>query len=196
MTITDSIAGTIIGTGSSDSTRTLPPDRVLEQFRGRARRADAENEYIHEDLAVLREIGYLAAAVPAEFGGWGLNLAEFAVLQRRLATYTPATALAMTMHTYWIGIAAELERYGDTSCRWMFDEALAGTVIAAGHAEAGNDAPVIMSTTARGASTVATASRAARCSVRTVRSGRSSVRTASTCPIPQRSDDRPRLRRP
>ena len=87
---------------------------------------DADNTYLYDDLAVLRDIGYLGAAVPVEFGGWGLNLAEFAGLQRRLATYAPATALSMTMHTYWIGIAAELERFGDTSCRWLFDEAIGG----------------------------------------------------------------------
>ena len=68
-------------------------------------------------------------------------------MQRRLAHYAPATALAMTMHTYWIGIAVELERFGDTSCRWMLERAGPGDVFAAGHAEVGNDAPVVMSTT-------------------------------------------------
>jgi alkylation response protein AidB-like acyl-CoA dehydrogenase len=145
--IQDHADATGIEATNNEHLRALPADDVLEEFRVRARRADADNAYIDEDLAVLRDLGYLAAAVPAEFGGWGLSLGEFAVLQRKLATYAPATALAMTMHTYWIGIAAELERFGDTSCRWMFDEALAGRIIAAGHAEAGNDAPVVMSTT-------------------------------------------------
>ena len=148
MTIThDHTDATGIEATNDEHQRTLPADATLEQFRVRARRADADNTYIDEDLAVLSDLGYLAAAVPTEFGGWGLSLGEFAVLQRKLATYAPATALAMTMHTYWIGIAAELERFGDSSCRWMFDEALAGRIIAAGHAEAGNDAPVVMSTT-------------------------------------------------
>lgn len=143
MTTTD----TLTRTTSAATPPSLPTDDLLEEFRVRAGRADADNTYLHEDLAVLREIGYLTAAVPVEYGGWGLNLAQFATLQRRLATYAPATALAMTMHTYWIGLAAELERFGDTSCRWLFDEAMAGRIIAAGHAEAGNDAPVVMSTT-------------------------------------------------
>ena len=146
MTITE-VTRTLTDTDGTEPVRSLPADNVLEQFRLRAARADADNTYPDEDLAVLREMGYLTAAVPIEFGGWGLNLAEFSELQRRLATYAPATALAMTMHTYWIGLAAELERFGDTSCRWLFDEALAGRIIAAGHAEAGNDAPVVMSTT-------------------------------------------------
>jgi alkylation response protein AidB-like acyl-CoA dehydrogenase len=127
--------------------RSLPDAVTLAGFRERARYADEHNTYFDEDFAVLQSIGYLAAAVPAEFGGWGLDLAEFSQMQRTLASYAPATALAMTMHTYWIGIARELERFGDPSCRWMFEEAVAGRVFAAGHAEVGNDAPVVMSTT-------------------------------------------------
>jgi alkylation response protein AidB-like acyl-CoA dehydrogenase len=75
-----------------------------------------------------------------------MTLAELAASQRRLARYAPATALAMTMHSYWVGIAVELDRAGDPSLRWIFDAALAGEVFAAGHAEAGNDIPVLMST--------------------------------------------------
>lgn len=121
-------------------------DEMLERFRSRAGALDTANQYFHEDLAELREIGYLAAVVPAELGGGGLSLAEMAASQRLLARYAPATALAMTMHSYWVGIAAELERAGDTSLRWMLEAALAGDVFAAGHAETGNDVPVLMST--------------------------------------------------
>ena len=38
------------------------------------------------------------------------------------------------------------ERAGDPSLRWIFDAALDGEVFAAGHAEAGNDIPVLLST--------------------------------------------------
>src|SRR5918993_1859571 len=127
--------------------RDLPGEATLAEFRARAASADETNTYFHEDLAVLREIGYLAATVPEEFGGWGLDLATFARMQRRLANYAPATALGMTMHHYWVGIAVELERFGDSSCRWILERAAAGDVFAAGHAEIGNDAPVVMSTT-------------------------------------------------
>jgi alkylation response protein AidB-like acyl-CoA dehydrogenase len=125
----------------------LPDDATLDGFRARAAVADAQNRYFHEDLEVLRGIGYLAATVPAEHGGWGLDLPTFARMQRKLARYAPATALAMTMHHYWIGTAVELDRFGDRPYRWIYDEAVAGRVIAAGHAEVGNDAPVVMSTT-------------------------------------------------
>jgi hypothetical protein len=52
----------------------------------------------------------------------------------------------MSMHSYWIGLATELDRAGDTSLHWILEAAVAGEVFAAGHAEAGNDIPVLMST--------------------------------------------------
>ena len=127
-------------------TATELPVEMLERFHSRAGELDRTNAYFEQDLAELRSIGYLAATVPVERGGWGLDLAQFAASQRRLARYAPATALAMTMHSYWIGIANELDKMGDTSLRWIQDAAVAGEVFAAGHAERGNDIPVLMST--------------------------------------------------
>jgi alkylation response protein AidB-like acyl-CoA dehydrogenase len=127
-------------------TTTELPVEMLERFRARARELDQANAYFAEDLAELQSIGYLAAVVPEALGGWGLDLAQFAASQRRLARYAPATALATTMHSYWIGIATELELAGDTSLRWILEAAVAGEVFAAGHAEAGNDIPVLLST--------------------------------------------------
>ena len=50
------------------------------------------------------------------------------------------------MHVYWVGIAADLWRQGDRSLEWLLKEAMAGEVFAAGHAERGNDLPVLLST--------------------------------------------------
>jgi alkylation response protein AidB-like acyl-CoA dehydrogenase len=138
---------TTITTDQSDQfpTPSLTTGR-LERFRSRAEGLDRANAYFVEDLDELRSAGYLSAAVPDQHGGWGLDLAQMAASQRRLGRYAPATALSMTMHSYWVGIATEMERAGDTSLRWIFDAALAGEVFAAGHAETGNDIPVLMST--------------------------------------------------
>ena len=67
--------------------------------------------------------------------------------QRRLAYYAHATALAMNMHLYWVGVAADLWRAGDRSLEWMLRGAAGGEVFAAGHAERGNDMPLFLSTT-------------------------------------------------
>jgi alkylation response protein AidB-like acyl-CoA dehydrogenase len=128
------------------SATTEIPEQMLEQFRARAGDLDRANAYFNDDLRELRSIGYLAAAVPADRGGWGLDLTQVAASQRRLARYAPATALSLSMHTYWIGIVNELERAGDLSLRWIHEAAVSGDVFAAGHAEAGNDIPVLVST--------------------------------------------------
>jgi alkylation response protein AidB-like acyl-CoA dehydrogenase len=120
---------------------------ILERCRSRAAEYDRENRFFHEDFTELAAAGYLRAAIPVELGGLGFRLAEVARLTRRLAEYAPATALGLNMHTYWVGVAADLWRQGDRSLEWMLREAAAGEVFAAGHAEQGNDLPVLLSTT-------------------------------------------------
>ena len=58
------------------------------------------------------QAGYLDMPMPTEFGGLGMSLAEVCQEQRRLAYRAPATALAINMHLYWTGVAADLYRAG------------------------------------------------------------------------------------
>ena len=51
------------------------------------------------------------------------------------------------MHSYWVGTAADVWRAGDRSLEWLLKEAATGEVFAGGHAETGNDLPVLLSTT-------------------------------------------------
>lgn len=125
---------------------TTLPDEMLQRFASRARDYDRENRFFAEDFEELRESGYLKIAIPAEFGGQGMSLAEVCQQQRRLAYHAPATALATNMHVYWTGLAADLHRSGDTSVTWILEEAAAGEVFAAGHGERGNDMPLLLST--------------------------------------------------
>jgi alkylation response protein AidB-like acyl-CoA dehydrogenase len=122
-------------------------DEMLARFDERAPVYDRENRFFHEDFEELRASGYLDVAIPAEFGGAGLTLAEVVRLQQSLAYVAPATAVAVNMHLYWTGVAADLWRAGDESCTWILEEAADGHVFAAGHGEAGNDVPVLLSTT-------------------------------------------------
>jgi alkylation response protein AidB-like acyl-CoA dehydrogenase len=122
-------------------------DEQLERFRGRAPGYDRENRFFEEDFEELRDAGYLLLPVPEELGGRGMRLAEVGAEQRRLGRHAPATALAVNMHLYWMGCAADLWRAGDDSLEWILREAVAGHVFAAGHAESGNDVPVLYSTT-------------------------------------------------
>ncbi len=51
------------------------------------------------------------------------------------------------MHFYWTGLAAAVWRSGDKSTEWMLKAAADGEIFAAGHAESGNDIPLLLSTT-------------------------------------------------
>ena len=128
----------------SDSVLT---DDMLARFASRSAKHDRENTFFMEDFEELKAAGYLTLAVPAELGGRGFLLADVVREQRRLGYHAPATALAINMHLYWTGVAADLWRAGDTSLQWLLEDARRGAVFAAGHAESGNDIPVLLSTT-------------------------------------------------
>ena len=115
------------------------PDDLLERFRTRAAAHDRDNTFPEDDLAELRERGYLAILVPADLGGAGLDLAAASVLQQRLATAAPATALAINMHLIWTGVAKLLADRGIDDLRFVQTGAVAGEVFAFGISEAGND---------------------------------------------------------
>src|SRR5690242_10182354 len=119
-------------------------EEMLARFASRAAAYDRENRFFQEDFDELRAAKYLLLPLPPEFGGAGMTLAEVCREQRRLAYYAPATALAVNMHLYWLGNVADLWRSGDRSLEWLLREAAAGEIFAAGHAERGNDIPVLL----------------------------------------------------
>ena len=129
-----------------DLQKVLTPE-MLARFDARAPEYDRENRFFTEDFEELRGSGYLDLALPTEYGGPGLSLVEVARHQQRLAYYAPATAIAVNMHFYWTGVAADLFRAGDYSMKWILERAAAGDVFAAGHGESGNDVPLFLSTT-------------------------------------------------
>jgi len=115
------------------------PDDLLDRIRERAPLHDRDNTFPQQDLDELRDAGYLSILVPAERGGAGLGLAEAAVLQQRLATAAPATALAINMHLVWTGVARVFSDRGVPGLEFVQDGAVAGEVFAFGISEGGND---------------------------------------------------------
>ena len=67
---------------------------------------DQTKEYVADNMALLRERGFLALAVPSELGGAGLLPVELAEFLRSLARISSATALTMSMHTHPVAFAA------------------------------------------------------------------------------------------
>lgn len=123
------------------------PEALLDRCAERAPRHDHEGTFFAQDFEELKRAGYLRMAVPEELGGLGRTLADFGLEQRRLAYHAAPTALAINMHVYWTGLAADLWRAGDRSLEWLLRGAVDGEVYAAGHAESGNDLPLLLSTT-------------------------------------------------
>jgi len=134
-------------TATSTGPRQILSDDLLVHCHERAPRYDQENSFFTEDFEELRDSGYLTSPVPVELGGHGLRLNDIAREQRRLAYYAAPTALGINMHLYWLGVAADLWRSGDHSLDWLLKEAMNGKIFAAGHAESGNDIPLLLSTT-------------------------------------------------
>ncbi len=132
-------------TPASVSTDALLTDEMLARFDDRAPQYDRDNQFFEEDFEELRGSGYLNSPLPAAYGGPGLDLHAVNRMQRRLAYHAPSTAVAVNMHLYWVGLAADLQRAGDHSYDWILDRAAEGHVLAAGHGEAGNDLPLLLS---------------------------------------------------
>lgn len=130
---------------TAETATSLLTEDMLQRFAERAPGYDRDNTFFQEDFEELRDAGYLKIAIPKEFGGSGLNIAEVGREQRRLAYYAPADAVAVNMHIYWTGLAADMYRVGDTSLQWLLEDAAAGGIYAAGHSERGNDLPVLFS---------------------------------------------------
>lgn len=122
-------------------------EEMLDRFAQRAPGYDRENRFFFEDFEELKDAGYLRMCVPEELGGLGYDMADVMREQRRLGYHAASTALAVNMHLYWTGLVADLWRAGDNSLEWLLKEAAEGAVFAAGHAESGNDIPVLLSTT-------------------------------------------------
>lgn len=119
--------------------RQILTEDLLERIRARAAHYDETNGFFEEDLADLRDAGYLTAFVPEAFGGSGLTLAEMADEQMRLAGAAPATALAVNMHHVWVGVARLLNARGDAAADFVLTEAAAGEIFGFGVSEPGND---------------------------------------------------------
>lgn len=122
-------------------------EEMLKICGTRAAVYDRDNVFFSDDFQDLRDSDFLKINIPKDLGGGGMSLAETGQQLRSLAYHAPATALAINMHLYWLGIAADLRKSGDTSLEWILREGAQGEIFAAGHAEMGNDLPVLLSTT-------------------------------------------------
>lgn len=80
--------------------------RLAAEFDGRAAAHDADDTFVAENFARLRDEGVLAAGVPAALGGGGADVRALANMLRLLGHGCGSTALAVAMHSHQVAIPA------------------------------------------------------------------------------------------
>jgi acyl-CoA dehydrogenase len=97
-------------------TSTLDLDAVLADLGPRcaeaASRHDADDSFVAEAYAALREARVFSALVPTDFGGGGCSHAQMCRFLRQLARHCPSTALALSMHQHLVAAAVANHRAG------------------------------------------------------------------------------------
>jgi alkylation response protein AidB-like acyl-CoA dehydrogenase len=88
-------------TGMSEIAREL-----REESDGRAAELDRGGGFPDENNRRMRDTGYLRGPVPAELGGLDAGLVDMARAQRALGWADASTALAVNMHHFQVGSAA------------------------------------------------------------------------------------------
>jgi acyl-CoA dehydrogenase len=67
---------------------------------------DADDSFVAEGFAALEEAGFFTALVPEELGGGGANVGEICDALRIIGAACGSTALAASMHSHIIAVAA------------------------------------------------------------------------------------------
>jgi alkylation response protein AidB-like acyl-CoA dehydrogenase len=79
--------------------------RLGPRFAERAAAHDADDSFVAENYAELKQARVFSAHVPAELGGGGASLEEICAFLGTLARYCDSTALAFSMHTHQVATA-------------------------------------------------------------------------------------------
>src|SRR3989442_7953637 len=77
-----------------------------EDFKTRVTQHDRENAFPFENVAAMKASGYTNMTVPAELGGGGVNVLDFALAQERLAQGDWPMAVAINKQLLGVVIVA------------------------------------------------------------------------------------------
>ena len=75
-------------------------------FAARAAELNDTDDFVADNYRELKESGLLAAGVPQELGGLGLEVEALCEMLRTIAHACPSTALALSMHTHQVAVNA------------------------------------------------------------------------------------------
>ncbi len=80
--------------------------RLASGFAANAAKADEDDRFVADNYKALKSAGLVEAAVPAELGGRGAEIAELCDMIRIIARGCGSTGLAFSMHTHQVAIPA------------------------------------------------------------------------------------------
>ena len=102
---------------------------LAAEVAARADAADRAGALPAEDVAALRDAGYLALAVPVEFGGRGASLLTCVAAQMALAKGSASTALVAAMQHQVVGHQRETRSWRPAAYERIMQEAVAGGLL-------------------------------------------------------------------
>jgi alkylation response protein AidB-like acyl-CoA dehydrogenase len=124
-------------------------ESLSSEFAARAAEHDRDGSYPHEDVEALRNRGYLAAPIPQELGGMGVeSVHDLLVAASRLSRGQPSVAIGanmhwiplVNMHQLWrVATLSGNERRAGAYARAMQRVVSEGVVIATAISEPGQD---------------------------------------------------------
>jgi len=79
---------------------------IAAKIAEHAAKHDADDSFVAEGFAALEEAGFFTALVPEEFGGGGATISEIADALRIVGAACSSTALAASMHSHIVAVAA------------------------------------------------------------------------------------------
>jgi alkylation response protein AidB-like acyl-CoA dehydrogenase len=99
------------------------------EIASRADEADRLGRLPAQDVALLRESGYLGLAVPLEFGGQGASLLTCVAAKMELAKGSASTALVAAMQHQVVGYQREIRSWRPDAFEQIMREAAAGGLL-------------------------------------------------------------------
>ena len=81
-------------------------EEIAAEIAQHAAAHDADDSFVAEGFAALEEVGFFSALVPDELGGGGASISEICDALRILGATCSSTALAASMHSHIVAVAA------------------------------------------------------------------------------------------
>ena len=103
--------------------------KIAKHISATSSKHDRDGSFPHEHFDFMRDIGYLASAVPESYGGPGYGLTDIILSQFEIATGDGSTALSVGMHHMVIGTESIAKKWPDSLRERVFGEVVSEGVL-------------------------------------------------------------------